>query len=261
MRKVNIKMINVKNKGKENVSQTKIIKMTKESYNDMIRKNKYKEEKMKGQISDSIPCGIILALSGGCMDAYSYIFRGHVFANAQTGNILLFGVSFANREYSTALKYLWPVIAFMTGIIISDLVSNNKVLSKIHWRQIAVIIEIIALTIVSFLNNQYDSIVNTMISFACGIQVESFRKIHGNAIATTMCIGNLRSGTNNMNQFFITHNMKYLKKAFLYFGIIISFVIGAIIESILIKNVGQYAILFSSFLLAIALLIMFIGED
>lgn len=36
------------------------------------------------QISESIGLGTILALSGGFMDAYSYIERGKVFANAQT---------------------------------------------------------------------------------------------------------------------------------------------------------------------------------
>ncbi len=34
----------------------------------------------------------ILAIVGGFLDSYSYLMRGHVFANAQTGNIVLFGV-------------------------------------------------------------------------------------------------------------------------------------------------------------------------
>ena len=42
------------------------------------------------QTSESIELGILLALSGGIMDAYSYMARGKVFANAQTGNMLLF---------------------------------------------------------------------------------------------------------------------------------------------------------------------------
>lgn len=45
------------------------------------------------QISESIGLGLLLALAGGFMDAYSYIERGQVFANAQTGNILLFGIN------------------------------------------------------------------------------------------------------------------------------------------------------------------------
>ena len=44
------------------------------------------------QMSESIELAIFLALSGGLMDAYSYLLRGQVFANAQTGNMLLLGV-------------------------------------------------------------------------------------------------------------------------------------------------------------------------
>ena len=49
----------------------------------------------KGQFqqSETLPVGILLALSGGYMDAYTYLFRDHVFANAQTGNLVLFAVN------------------------------------------------------------------------------------------------------------------------------------------------------------------------
>ena len=49
------------------------------------------------QTSESIELGILLALSGGFMDAYSYLARGQVFANAQTGNMLLFWCQFSKR--------------------------------------------------------------------------------------------------------------------------------------------------------------------
>ena len=45
------------------------------------------------QMSETIRLGMLLAISGGFMDAYSYIERGQVFANAQTGNMLLLGVN------------------------------------------------------------------------------------------------------------------------------------------------------------------------
>ena len=59
---------------------------------------------------------LILALSGGGMDAYSFLCRDYVFANAQTGNILLLGVSLAEQDYAGALKYTWPILAFTGGI-------------------------------------------------------------------------------------------------------------------------------------------------
>lgn len=215
---------------------------------------------MKRQVSDSVLCGVLLALSGGSMDAYSYFFRGHVFANAQTGNMLLLGVHLANKDFTTALKYVWPISAFIIGIIISDVINEKKDTIKIHWRQISVLIELIMLVIVAFIPVEMNFIANAMISLVCGIQVESFRKINGNSIATTMCIGNLRSGTNNLVKYFCTNNIQALKNAGLYYGIIIAFVIGSIIESWFIVRFGTYAIFFSSVLLLFAVILMFKGD-
>lgn len=46
----------------------------------------YKSQK---QMSESLLTAGFLSLSGGLQDAYTYISRGKVFANAQTGNIVL----------------------------------------------------------------------------------------------------------------------------------------------------------------------------
>ncbi len=64
------------------------------------------------QISESIGLGTILALSGGFMDAYSILNVEKSFANAQTGNMLLFGVNLSEGNYQTMLNYLFPVLAF-----------------------------------------------------------------------------------------------------------------------------------------------------
>jgi len=74
------------------------------------------------QMSESLPVGILLALSGGMMDAYSYIGRGHVFANAQTGNILLLGISLSQGQWGECLRYVCPVAAFIAGIALSNVV-------------------------------------------------------------------------------------------------------------------------------------------
>ena len=78
--------------------------------------------KRSKQMSESIELGILLALSGGLMDAYSYIYRDHVFANAQTGNILLFGIQLAEKNWTAALHYLFPISAFVVGIALADIV-------------------------------------------------------------------------------------------------------------------------------------------
>ena len=156
--------------------------------------------KQTRQMSETIKLGILLALSGGFMDAYSYIQRDQVFANAQTGNMLLFGVNLSEGNLRGALHYFFPVFAFAIGIAIAELV-RAKERDLLHWRQVAVLFEGIILVGVAFIPLDMNLIANSLTSFACGIQVESFRKIRGNGIATTMCIGNLRSGTQNLCNF------------------------------------------------------------
>ena len=56
--------------------------------------------------------GILLAFTGGFLDAYTYILRGNVFANAQTGNIVLLGINIANGNISKVIYYFVPILAF-----------------------------------------------------------------------------------------------------------------------------------------------------
>ena len=133
--------------------------------------------KHKFQISESIRLGAILALSGGFMDAYSYMERGEVFANAQTGNMLLFGVHLSQGDFQNTMKYLFPVLAFALGIALAEVV-RAKAGNLLHWRQISVLAEALILIAVSFFPTALNLPANALTSFACGIQVESFRKIH-----------------------------------------------------------------------------------
>ena len=218
--------------------------------------------KRKIQMSESIELGIMLALAGGFMDAYSYICRGEVFANAQTGNMLLFGIHLSQGEWSLALHYLCPVVAFAAGIAISDIVKFILLdYEKIHWRQLAVLFEAVILFAVSFMPQNINLLANSLTSLACGIQVESFRKIHGNGIATTMCIGNLRSGTQNMCEYFHTKEGRFVRKGLLYYGIILCFIVGAVIGNICVKMVAESAIRIASVFLFLVFCMMFIDRE
>lgn len=212
------------------------------------------------QMSESVRIGALLAASGGFMDAYSYIQRDHVFANAQTGNILLFGVNLSEGNLSEAMRYFLPVIAFIVGIALAERV-KLKTLPYLHWRQISVLIEAAIFAVVALMPLSLNIPANALISFACGIQVESFRKIRGNAIATTMCIGNTRSGTENLCKYAQTKDKEFLYKAMLYYGIIACFVLGAVIGNFCIDIWAEKAILCCSVMLIVTFIIMFVDYE
>ena len=131
------------------------------------------------QISESIELGAVLALAGGFMDAYSYIGRGGVFANAQTGNILLVGIHLSQGDLAQALRFFFPVVAFAAGIMLADLI-HERFASVFHWRQVTVFFEATILLVVSFIAADANLLANCLTSFACGMQDtrQGFRHHH-----------------------------------------------------------------------------------
>ncbi|WP_370772842.1 YoaK family protein [Clostridium sp.] len=210
---------------------------------------------MSKQYSESLRIGILLALAGSFLDAYTYLCRGKVFANAQTGNMVMLGISFLEGNTTNVIKYIIPIIAFAIGVLLAEIIRHRLLEhEKIHWRQAVLAIEIVLLIFVAFI--PYDYIANTLISLICAMQVESFRKFHGNAYATTMCTGNLRSGTEKLVIFIKNKDRKHLKIALQYYFIIFIFCFGAFIGGIFSRNIGRKAILISCIPLVLSLVIM-----
>ena len=219
-------------------------------------------KRSKRQMSESIQLGAVLALAGGFMDAYSYMCRGHVFANAQTGNILLMGVHLSQGEWGDALHYLFPVMSFVVGLALADLFRLiRRGTERLHWRQMTVGLEALVLFGVSFLPQQYNLLANCLTSLACGIQVESFRKIHGTGMATTMCIGNLRSATQNLCEYVRTRNRKKAELSAVYFFIIICFTLGAIFGNLAVGWFAEGALRVSTAILVVAFVMMFVHPE
>ncbi|SFR93256.1 YoaK family protein [Anaeromicropila populeti] len=203
------------------------------------------------KMSESLYTAFLLAIVGGFLDAYSYIVRGHVFANAQTGNIVLLALNLAKSNFSLAFYYLIPILAFITGTLTTEILKYLFYKNRfIHWRQIILLVEVLFLIIVSFLpNGSMNSFANIILSFVCSMQVQSFRKINGNSYATTMCTGNLRSGTEQLFSFLLTKEKAHVYKCFSYFGVIVFFLLGAYVGSFLISYFGIKSILFCCILL------------
>ena len=133
-------------------------------------------------------------LSGGFQDAYNYICRGQVFANARTGNIFLLSAALLRGEWSVCLKYLIPITAFILGTMAAEAIHMRfRNHEKFHWRQMVLVLEIAFLFLVGFLPHKLDPLANALVSFVCAMQVQTFHKVRGHIYASTMCIGNLRS--------------------------------------------------------------------
>lgn len=216
------------------------------------------EQTTHRQMSESFRLGAVLALTGGFLDAYTYLIRGGVFANAQTGNIVLLGVRLMEGDWGGAGHYLVPILAFAAGVLAAELIRGRfRGAQALHWRQITVAAELLLLAAVAFLPAALDNAANVLVAFVCAVQVESFRKVNGNAFATTMCTGNLRSGTERLYLWGKTGERDHGHRAAQYYGIIVFFIVGAALGAWCSGRLGQRAVLGACVLLLAAFLLMF----
>ena len=197
------------------------------------------------QASERLFPAALLTVVGGFLDAYTYLSRGGVFANAQTGNIVLLGIRLAQGAWREALAYLVPIAAFALGVLVAEgLRQIFRTHPRLHWRQVVVGVECLLLLGVSLVPaGDWNTVVNTSVSFLCAMQVQSFRKLEGSAYATTMCTGNLRSGTELLWQARLMGDPVLARKGLCYFGIIGCFILGAVLGVLLTEVLGTWSVL------------------
>ena len=213
------------------------------------------------QTSESFRLSAVLSFSGGLQDAYTYNVRGNVFANAQTGNVVLMSQNFMMGNWSSAIRYMLPLIAFAAGVFITEQIEYRFKSSRgVHWRQLVLLIEIVLLGMVGLMPTDLNIAANMLVSFACAMQVQAFRKVHGYGYASTMCIGNLRSGTESLSKFLRNKDRASLNKALHFFGIILIFAIGAGAGGVLSSVFHVKTIWFSMLLLAAVTVMMIRGN-
>ena len=215
-----------------------------------------------GQMSEAFCTAMFLSVSGGLQDVYTYLYRGKVFANAQTGNIVLCSVKLVEGDWSAVLHYLVPLCFFALGVFTAELLRQKfQQMQRLHWRQLVVLCEIVMLFVVGFFPQEWNLMANALVSFACAMPVQTFRKVNGYAFASTMCIGNMRSGMDSLCSWVLNRNPAALKKSLYYWGIILLFALGAGLGSLALDLCGAKAIWLSCLLLAVSFCLMFLKED
>ena len=213
------------------------------------------------QMSEAFVTSVFLALSGGFQDAYTYFTRDGVFSNAQTGNVVRMSQHFMMGEWSEGLRYLFPLLAFAVGVFVAERIQGSfKYARKLHWRQSVLLCEMAILVFVGFLPGNLNMAATVLVSFSCAMQVQTFRKMGGYSYASTMCIGNLRSGTAAFSHYLQDKKTEQLKQAAYYFGIIFLFAIGAGLGGNLTEHFGIHMIWISCILLGLSFLLMFENE-
>src|SRR5258706_7564183 len=91
---------------------------------------------------ETLQIALLLAFSGGYLDAYTWIVHG-VVANAQTANLVLLWVHGTAGQWEEALHFVAPMLAFAVGIVIASLLrrmAENRACTNSTVMEIALLI-------------------------------------------------------------------------------------------------------------------------
>ena len=75
--------------------------------------------------SESYFVAALLSITGGFLDAYTFVSRDGVFANAQTGNFARLAIYLADGNLELVLRYFIPILFFVIGVSVAMWISRH----------------------------------------------------------------------------------------------------------------------------------------
>lgn len=200
---------------------------------------------------------ILLTLTGGFLDAFTYIGHGKVFANHMTGNVVLLAVNLASGGISQALRYTWPLLGFVCGILTAHLLQLIAWCRARHPAVVSLVFEV-AFLVLAALKELPEFWLLAGVAFVATQQSMFFTHSGKQTYSPVMTTGNLR----RCIQLFFESTIPQCKAAGLrdaagLGAISLSFVLGALAGGLTTHRLHDAALWLPAALLVTALVDMF----
>lgn len=136
----------------------------------------------------------VLTAAAGFFGAFTYLLRGNIFCNAQTGNVVLMGLALGQGNWRHAGYYLIPISAYIAGAFLSELLPpllKNRL--PLRWETLLIGLEMAAVLALGFLPEEAPvQISQVTINFIASMQYNTFRQTEGFPVATTFATNHIR---------------------------------------------------------------------
>jgi len=205
---------------------------------------------------------LLLTLTNGFLDAHTYIARGGVFANVQTANVIIGAIDTSKREWASALAHLWPLLAFIAGVVLASHIKSGRVERAVPRPLVwTMTVQVIALAVIGFVPASVPhSYVTVPISFLAAVQIGLFRNIGDLVYLPVATTGNLMRFVEAGYDGFVEKHADSRRAFGVYGTLIAAFAAGALIGAFASRAWGGHAIWLSAGFLAVTLCLFIIDE-
>ncbi|WP_458072424.1 YoaK family protein [Rhodanobacter sp. BL-MT-08] len=199
---------------------------------------------------------MLLSSAGGFLDAFTWLGHGGVFANAQTGNVVLLGIYAASGQWGKSLRHVPPILAFFIGVFVAfRLRLNESRQSRQRTALISLAIEIAFLVVVAVLPRGFPDLPIVLgVAFLAALQSTSFARVEGSPYSSVMTTGNLRRTAELLfTGLFPPGDATARHQARIFAMVCCSFAIGACAGGFATAKVGNPGVLVPALALSLAL--------
>ncbi len=149
----------------------------------------------------AVAASALATAAGGVLDAWVYLAHGHVFATAQTGNVVLMMTAVANGDSLQAVSHLTSLITFIAGVFSSRQTGSLLKKTRLNSRDIRLGFECVLLTALGLVANDLsDHTIIACVGFIAGVQITSLSHIGAWSFNTGMTTGNLRGAVSALSK-------------------------------------------------------------
>lgn len=205
---------------------------------------------------------VLLTLANGFLDAHTYLARGGVFANVQTANVIFSAIHIAERQFSSALAHVWPLLAFITGMLLASHIKSGRMERMLpHSLRWTMAVQAVALAVIGFVPASVDhSFVTVPISFLAAVQIGLFRSVGDLAYLPVATTGNLMRFMESVYDGVVEKHAEARRALAVYGTLIVAFAGGALAGAVATGAWGVRAIWLPAGFLAVTLCLFIVNQ-
>jgi uncharacterized membrane protein YoaK (UPF0700 family) len=204
-----------------------------------------------------IVSAVLLACTGGILDAIVYLDHGHVFANAMTGNVIFLAIALVQGQWMQSIRHIVPITCFLLGVVGARIIRTSPIRRS---AMLVLALEIAGLFLIGLLPAGFPQLAFTgTVAFVSAFQVATFRRVGRFTYNSTFVTGNLRMVAEGVFDRLFVHDRGLREKGraqALKLGVICaSFFVGAVGGAFVAPHFPVHGILFAEPTLLITLVI------
>ena len=205
---------------------------------------------------ETVPIALLLAFAGGYIDAFTWIIHG-VMANAQTANLVLLWVYGSIGNWTKALHFVPPILAFAAGILVAAWLRR---VTGARASAIGTLIEILLLVTIGILHNRLPDLAGTLgISFVAAVQSAVFTRVEGVVYSSVMITGNMRQAIEGL--FAAASGNGTLRPPGIFATLCVTFGLGAAVGAFATKQIPNLALGLPVIALLVVLLLCEVSSE